>query len=121
TDLTSLNEDADRLSVVVEIVVASDGSISSSNIYRALVRNQAQLTYNGVGQWLEGNSAPPPKVGASAALQAQLKLQDEAARSLLGERQRLGALNFDRVEAEAVISGGHVQGINARKKNRASD
>ena len=121
TDLTSLNEAADRLAVVIDMVVGGDGSISSSSIYRAVVRNQAQLTYNGVGAWLEGGSAPPPKVGASAALQAQLKLQDEAAQILLNERHRLGALNIDRVEAEAVISDGQVQGINTRKKNRASE
>ena len=61
TDLTSLNENADRMAVVVEIVVSGDGSISSTAIYRALVRNQAQLTYNGVGPWLEGTAAPPPR------------------------------------------------------------
>ena len=121
TDLTSLNEGVDRLAVVIEMVAGSDGEISSSSIYRALVRNQAQLTYNAVGAWLEGRSAAPAKVGGSAALQEQLKLQDEAAQSLLAERRRLGALDLDRVEAEAVISDGKVQGIDARKKNRASE
>jgi exoribonuclease R len=33
----------------------------------------------------------------------------------------LGALNIDRVEAEAIISDGQVQGINTREKNRASE
>jgi VacB/RNase II family 3'-5' exoribonuclease len=121
TDLTSLNENQDRLAVVVELTVAPHGSISSEGVYRALVRNQAQLTYNGVGPWLEGTAAAPPKVAASAALEAQLKLQDEAARILLDERHRCGALSIDRVEAEAVIADGQVQGINARKKNRASE
>lgn len=121
TDLTSLNQDADRLAVVVEMTVAPDGSITSGGVYRALVRNQAQLTYNGVGPWLEGTAAAPPKVAASFDLAAQLKLQDEAAQILLDERQRLGALNIDRVEAEAVITDGQVQGINTRKKNRASE
>jgi VacB/RNase II family 3'-5' exoribonuclease len=121
TDLTSLNQDADRLAVVVDMQVASDGSITSGDIYRALVRNRAQLTYNGVGSWLEGSSAAPRKVAASADLAAQLKLQDEAAQILFQERQRLGALNIDRVEAEAVIAGGQVQGINTREKNRASE
>ena len=121
TNLTSLNQDADRLAVVVDFVVAPDGSITSDNIYRALVRNRAQLAYNGVGAWLEGSSAGPPKVAASADLAAQLKLQDEAAQLLLGERRRLGALTFDRVEAEAVISDGQVKGINTRQKNRAGD
>lgn len=121
TDLTSLNENTDRLAVVVEMVVAEDGSISSSSIYRARVRNQAQLTYNGIGPWLEETSPAPPKVTASAPLQAQLKLQDEAARLLLAERHKQGALNIDRVESEPVIGGGHVQGINTRKKNRATE
>jgi len=122
TGLTSLNENVDRLAVVVEMVVAADGSISSPGVYRALVRNQAQLTYNGVGPWLEGTAAPPPKVAASSDLAAQLKLQDEAARILHDERSRMGALSLDRVEAEPLVSdAGEVQGINTRKKNRASD
>ena len=122
TNLTSLNENVDRLAVVVEMVVAGDGSISSPAIYRALVRNQAQLTYNGVGAWLDGTAAAPPKVAASSNLAAQLKLQYEAARILHDERCRMGALSLDRVEAEPVLSDlGEVQGINTRKKNPASD
>ena len=121
TDLTSLNEFNDRLAVVVDMVVAGDGSISSTSIYRALVRNQAQLTYNAVGPWLEGTSGAPAKVGASADLEAQLRLQDQAAHILLDERHRLGALNIDRVEAEAVISDGRVEGISTRRKNRATE
>jgi len=122
TGLTSLNENADRLAMVVEFVVAGDGSITSSAVYRALVRNQSQLTYNGVGAWLEGTAAAPPKVAASSDLAAQLKLQDEAARILHDERCRMGALSLDRVEAEPVLSDvGEVQGINTRNKNRASD
>jgi exoribonuclease-2 len=121
TDLTSLNESADRAAIVIDMVVGTDGAISSPSIYAALVRNQAQLTYNGVGSWLEGTAAAPPKVNALAALQAQLKLQDEAAQVLLDERHRCGALNIDRVEAEAVMTDGQVQGINTRQKNRASE
>src|ERR1700674_2054149 len=79
TNLTSLAEGQDRAALVAEMVVAADGSISASSIYRAQVRNRAQLTYNAVGPWLEGSAAPPPKVAASGDLQAQLKLQDEAA------------------------------------------
>jgi VacB/RNase II family 3'-5' exoribonuclease len=121
TDLTSLNQDVDRLAVVIDMVVAPNGSIASGGVYRALVRNQAQLAYNGVGSWLEGSSAAPAKVAASAPLAAQLKLQDEAAQILFKERQRQGALDINRVEAEAIISNGQVQGINTRKKNRATE
>jgi exoribonuclease-2 len=121
TGLTSLNEAADRAAIVIDFIVASDGSVTSQGIYRALVRNQAQLTYNGVGPWLEGTAPDPAKLAASADLAAQLKLQDEAARILLDERQRMGALNIDRVEAEAVVTDGQVEDIHTRQKNRASD
>jgi len=121
TDLTSLNQDADRLAMVIEMVVAPDGSIGSGGVYPALIRNQGQLAYNGVGGWLEGRSAAPSKVAASTALAAQLKLQDEAAQVMFKERQRQGALDIDRVEAEAVISGGQVKGIDTRMKNRATE
>ncbi len=121
TGLTSLNEGEDRAAMVVDFIVSQDGSISSQGIYRALVRNQAQLTYNGVGGWLEG-AAAPPKVSASPDLAAQLKLQDAAAQILLEERHRLGALNIDRVEAEAVVTDdGDVESLGVRKKNRASE
>jgi exoribonuclease-2 len=106
--------------VVIEFVVAPDGTVNGSSIYRALVRNKAQLTYSGVGPWLEGKGAPPPKVAASPELQAQLKMQDEAARALCEERHRLGALSFDRVEPQAVMENGQVRDIRARAHNQAS-
>ena len=120
TNLTSLAEGEDRAALVAEMMVAADGSISASSIYRAQVRNRAQLTYNAVGPWLEGSAAPPPKVAASGDLQAQLKLQDEAAGWLREARHRLGALTFDRVEAQPVIADGHVRDVVARQSNRAA-
>ena len=119
TDLTSLNESADRLAMVIEMVVASDGSLTSPVIYRALVRNRAQLAYNATGAWLEGTAAAPPKIAESPELQAQLKLQDEAAQTLCESRHRLGALDFDRVEMEALFSKGNVDLVE-RRRNRAS-
>ena len=121
TDLTSLNENVDRRAVIIEMVATPDGSISAPAIYRAVVRNRAQLTYNGVGGWLEGSAPAPKKIAASADLAAQLKLQDEAASALRAQRHRLGALEFDRIEAEPIIVDGQVKSIATRQKNRASD
>ena len=121
TDLTSLNQDVDRPAIVIDMLVAPSGSTASGEVYRALVRNRAQLTYNGVGGWLEGTSAAPPKVAASADLAAQLKLQDEAAQLLFKDRQRLGALIIDRVEPETIVANGQVQRISTRQRNRATD
>ncbi len=122
TDLTSLAEGQDRLAMITEMLVDANGTVASSKIYRALVRNQAQLTYSAVGAWLEGRSAPDHKVAASADLQSQLQLQDITAQALRTERHRLGALTFDRAEAQADIADdGKVQGISTVRKTRASD
>ncbi|HVN04794.1 MAG TPA: RNB domain-containing ribonuclease [Bryobacteraceae bacterium] len=120
TDMTSLNEHADRAAIVVEVTVAEDGSVRDGTAYRALTRNAAQLAYSSVGPWLEGQGEAPEKVAASAELQAQLRLQDEAAQRLRVSRHRMGALDLDREETEAVVSDGHVTGIQPRHRNRAS-
>jgi len=120
TDLTSLSEGQDRNASAIEMVVAADGTIASSSIYRAVVRNRAQLAYSSIGPWLEGKGAAPAKVAASSDLAAQLKLQDEAAQALRECRHRLGALDFDRPEAQPVIADGVVRDITARGTNRAS-
>jgi exoribonuclease-2 len=119
TDLTSLNENQDRAAIVIEMMVQPNGDIADSSVYRALVRNRAQLTYSAVGPWLEG-TAPPHKIAASQALADQVGLQNEAAHALRAARGRLGALTFDRQETQAVMENGRVKGIAARRANRAS-
>ncbi len=117
TGLTSLLENADRAAVVTEYVVGVDGEVTNARSYAATVRNKAQLTYNGVGPWLDGTAPAPPKVAASPELQAQLELQNTAAKRLLEARARLGALSFERTETSAVIQNGQVTGLVANVKN----
>jgi exoribonuclease-2 len=117
TNLTSLAEGQDRAAVIIEFVAAPDGSIAQSKVYRALVRNRARLAYSHVGPWLE-DSGPAPT--ASPEIQAQLKLQDEAAQALRAARDRLGALTFDRREVTAVVDNHHVKDIATRQSNRAA-
>jgi VacB/RNase II family 3'-5' exoribonuclease len=117
TDLTSLEPDEDRVAMVVDYIVTATGEIGESAIYPALVRNHAQLTYNKVGPWLEGHG----ELDVAPELQAQLKLQDEAAHLLRGERNRLGALHFDRPEAMAVLQDGQVSALEAAKRTRSND
>jgi exoribonuclease-2 len=121
TGASSLLENVDRPAIVTEFVVASGGSITASDVYRAIVRNRAQLTYNAVGAWLEGTAAAPPKVAASAELQAQLKLQDEVAQALKKLRYEHGALNIDTSEVHPVVLNEQVVDVVKQEKNRATD
>jgi len=121
TGASSLLENVDRPDVVVEFTITADGSMSSSNVYRAIVRNKAQLTYNAVGAWLEGTAAAPPKVAASSELQAQLKLQDEVAQALKKLRFEHGALNIDTSEVHPIVLNQQVVDVVKQEKNRATE
>jgi exoribonuclease-2 len=121
TGTTSLLEVEDELSVVIEFVVAADGTIHSGAVYRAVVHNKAQLAYNAVGAWLENTGAAPPKVAASAELQSQLKLQYETAQRLMTERYRRGALNIETIETQPIILNDKIVGVARQGKNAATE
>src|SRR6202166_2663134 len=121
THTSSLLETEDKLSIVIEFVVGGDGSVHSSSVYRAIIRNKAQLTYNAVGAWLENRSGAPDKVAASADLQSQLKLQDEVAQALKNERYRHGALNIETIEVRPVVLNDKVVDVVKQEKNRATE
>ena len=121
TGKTSLLENQDRLSVVIEFVVDGGGHITSSGVYGGLVRNQAQLQYNSVGAWLEGTAAAPPKIAASADLQAQLKLQDEVAQKLRHRRFDNGALNLQTDELLPLVLDDQVVDVVQQPKNHATE
>jgi exoribonuclease-2 len=119
TDLTSLSQDQDRLAVVIEMVVASDGSIQDSSVYRALVRNQAKLAYSSVASWLDGEAEVPARVAKVAGLDEQLRLQDQVAQSMRTVRYQHGALDLELIEPEAVLSAGKIVDLRQAKQNRA--
>jgi exoribonuclease-2 len=121
TDASSLLENVDRPAVVIEFVIAADGSLDSSNVYRAVVRNKAQLTYGAVGAWLESTAAAPPKVAGSSELQAQLKLQDEVAQALKKLRHDHGALEIDTSEVHPLVLNEEVVDVVMQEKNRATE
>jgi len=121
TGITSLLENQDAYSLVTEYVVSSDGHVKSSDLYRAVVRNKAQLTYNAVGSWFEGTAAPPPKVAASTDLEAQLKLQNTVAQALKQQRYLHGALNIETIEVRPVMLNDKVVDVVRQEKNPATD
>ena len=63
TGASSLLENQDRLAVVTEFVVDADGNVNSETVYRALVRNKAQLMYNAVGELAGGDDGGPAEGG----------------------------------------------------------
>jgi len=119
TDFTSLNFASDRLAIVIEMIVAADGSLQSSDIYRATVRNHAKLAYNSVANWLEGSGPMPQAIGKVDGLDENLRLQDRVAQKLKALRHVHGALNLETIEARPVFDGDELKDLEAERKNRA--
>lgn len=116
--LSSLLPGEDRPALVIEFVVAQDGTLQSSAVYPALVRNHAKLDYESVGAWLEGG-ALPASVAAVAGIEQQLRLQAQATERLHELRARAGALDFETIEARVVADDGQVVDLRVLHKNRA--
>jgi exoribonuclease-2 len=104
TDLTSLNAGEDRLAVVTEMVVAPDGTVKNTDIYLALLRSQAKLSYEAVGAWLDGKGEVPANVKAVPGLEAQIQLQSETAGRLGEFRKEHGALELQTIQATPVVN-----------------
>ncbi len=121
TDLTSLNDNAERLSIITEMVVNADGQIAESQVYRAKVKNKAKLAYNGVGAWLEGKGPLPPAAAKVPGMDAQLKLQDDAAQKMRTLRHTHGALDFQTLQPRAVTQEGVVIDLQLETQNRAGE
>jgi exoribonuclease-2 len=121
TDLTSLSYGSDRLAVVIEMVFASDGSIQSSDIYRASVNNRAKLAYNSVAGWMDGSRPIPQEIEAVKGLDENLRLQDRIAQVLKTNRFAHGALELETIQVRPVFANEELVDIEAEKQNRAKD
>jgi len=141
TGVTSLNQNGDRLAVMMTFTVAPNGEMLSEQVSRALVRNRAQLAYSRVGPWLESAASgainndvmslrsDSAREHAETQLDSgtlptnwlvdQLKLQDEAAQALHAARVKQGALEFHKSEADPVVIDGKVIDITEATQNRA--
>jgi len=121
TNLTSLNDASDRLALVIEMVLSGDGSLQSSDLYGAMVRNRAKLAYNSVAGWLEGTGPMPQEIGSVNGLDENLRLQDRVAQKLKALRHQHGALDLETIQARPVFDGDELKDMKSEKQNRAQD
>jgi exoribonuclease-2 len=144
--LTSLNENEDRLAIMMSFTVAANGELLDEAVSRSWVRNRAQLAYSRVGPWLDGDGdhknvvnlrsdsarehdsddAALTKMNGESNLSAdwladQLTVQDQATGALHRARIAAGALDFHKAEAEPVLMDGRIASVHAVTQNRAMD
>lgn len=88
--ICSLNPEADRLSLVCEMQISLEGSVTNYQFYPAIICSKARLTYNQVWQWISTGSDYPYKIVIDT-LYALFK-------RLHSQRLHRGAIEFDSVE-----------------------
>lgn len=121
TNLTSLNLNEDRLSLVVEMLIGTDGSVKDSKVFRAWVKNHAKLAYNSVAAWLENTGDIPETLAEVKGLAENLRIQDRVAQSMKNFRHLQGALSLDTIEPKPVFNGDQICTLEKDEKNRAKE
>ncbi len=121
TDITSLNFESDRFAVVVEMVVGEDGSLQSSDIYRAAVRNRAKLAYDSVADGLRGAVRGGKKLVWSPASMQTLGFRIALPEKMKALRYVHGALNFETIEARPVFDNDEITRLDVERKKQAKD
>jgi len=104
------------------MIIGSDGAVKSSNVFPALLHNYAKLSYETVGPWLDDKGPMPPEVSGVPGMEAQIRLQFEAAQQLRGLRREHGALELDTIQASPVLdNAGNVTELSVTERNGARD
>ena len=81
-DLSSLNENQDRLAVVTDMVFSATGLLEQFTLYRAHVHNQAKLAYDAIALWIHGNCPLPLAAERVPGMAEQLRQQDALAQKM---------------------------------------
>ena len=117
--ISSLLPGQDCRAIIIEYSVLPDGSVRHGSLYRAIVANKAKLIYEEVGDWLESAGPMPRLIHEIAGLEAQVRLQHEAALRLKKFRIDQGALELETIEPEPLVEGGTIKDLVVQKKNLA--
>jgi ribonuclease R len=116
--LCSLNPDVDRLCMVCDMVVLSDGRIEAFQFYPAVMHSHARLTYTEVAAILLNTRGPEAE--RRAELVPHLLHLHEVYRALLKQRAHRGAVDFDTTETQIVCDEqGRIEKIVPRVRTEA--
>ena len=118
TDLTSLNENEDRLAIVSQMDFNDQGVMVDSTLYRAVVRNKAQLAYDAISAWIEGEADLPLVARRVEGMDQQLQMQDALAQKLRVLRRAQGSLEFETFQPRATFDGEKMTDIQQQPQNR---
>jgi ribonuclease R len=116
--LCSLNPAVDRLTLVCDMVVSSEGVVQAYQFYPAVIHSAARLTYNQVADILADPKGE--EAGRRPAIVPHLQNLNGVYQALLGARKLRGAIDFETTETYIVCNPmGKIEKIIPRTRNEA--
>jgi ribonuclease R len=113
--ICSLNPDVDRLCMVCDIALDKQGRPLHADLYEAVMRSHARLTYTRVAAALSGEADAELR-----PLLDDLRVAQELAKQLTARRRERGSIDFDLPESKIVLDDeGRVAEIVRRPRNDA--
>jgi ribonuclease R len=97
--LCSLKPEVDRLAMVCEMDISQKGNLEGYRFYESIIHSHARLTYTQVGEVLEKGSHPE----VDKRRVPDLKRLHDLYKTLLGARDKRGAIDFDTVETRIIF------------------
>ena len=116
--LCSLNPEVDRLCMVCDMVINSDGEISAYQFYEAVMYSHARFTYTDAAAILS-NTRGPQALKYKQRVNDLLNLHDVYT-ALLKSRQKRGAVDFETTETQIICDeNGRIEKIVPRVRTEA--
>ena len=116
--LCSLNPEVDRLCMVCDMFVGSDGEVTAYQFYPAVMWSHARFTYTEVAAIL-ANTRGPEAARRKERIGDLMNLHD-VYRALSAARSKRGAVDFETVETQIVCDeSGRIDKIVPRTRNDA--
>jgi ribonuclease R len=113
--ICSLNPDVDRLCMVCDLALDKEGRPLHADLYEAVMRSHARLTYTRVAEGLEGSQDPELR-----PLLDDLRVAHELSKKLTAQRRDRGSIDFDLPESKIILDDeGRVAEIVRRPRNDA--
>ena len=134
--LCSLVPDQDRLALSVDVVLTKSGEVESFDIFPSVIRSKARLSYDQAQALIDASEESAVQVfrdheapygaidlddEAIRAVAKRIKTVNELAKKLYKRRFAAGCMEFNRVEARAILDlAGRPVGIRYRKRSEAT-
>lgn len=116
--LCSLNPEQERLCMVCDMVVSSEGAIDAYQFYPAIMCSHARLTYTEAAAVLANTRGPEAQ--RRSELVPHLLHLHEAYRALLKQRAKRGAVDFETTETQIICDeNGRIERIEPRTRTEA--